>query len=256
MFCSVIWAVPGQFCWEDVVTKGCPKWVLMEWPSVQMERDMEHSMTKYSCGKSSHLSLNVFRNYLFYSFQDESSFNPSSWSHLHQFPHLDLVENEALKIKKWDFFIWNSSIFLFSLRKQTILTWSFAKKNLLMFLMSLKFSICWPALPAHKDPCLCPPPTLLRMRYCWLKALRARVSKQGDSRWPQNKSSESGHCCVSQLARSPRIGFGKSSVADLFLSESFISVYLSLPTPAPAWWPQYSEVMLLTSLLISGAPGC
>lgn len=54
-----------------------------------------------------------------------------------------------------------------------------------------------------------------------------------------NESSESGHCCVSRLARSPQIGSDKSSVADLFLSESFISVYLSLPaplsgTPAPA----------------------
>lgn len=88
--------------------------------------------------------------------------------------------------------------------------------------------------------------TPLRVRCRWLKALRAMLSKKGDSQWHQSKSSESGHCCVSWLARSPQIGSDKSSVADLFLSESFISVYLPLPaplsgTPPPAWWPQYSR---------------
>lgn len=63
-----------------------------------------------------------------------------------------------LKLKSF-FLFWNPSIFLFPVRKQTILTWSLAKKKIPVFLISLKFSICWPGLPANKDPCLCPPPS-------------------------------------------------------------------------------------------------
>lgn len=166
--------------------------------------------------------------------------------------------------KVWGFFsLLKSQHFSFLCEKANNTNMKFCKKkkknpNVFDF---TKFSICWPALPASKGPCLFPPPTLLRVRCCWLKALRARVSKKGDSQWPQNESSESGHCCVSQLARSPLICSGKSSVADLFLTESFISVYLLLPAPlssppAPAWWPQYSAIMLPTSFLISGGPGC
>lgn len=66
---------------------------------------------------------------------------------------------------------------------------------------------------------------------------------------------------MSWLAHSPQIDSGTSSVADLFLSESFISVYLSLPaplsgTPAPAHGLHTQRLMLPASCLISGGPGC
>lgn len=53
----------------------------------------------------------------------------------------------------------------FSLRESKQYKHEVSKKTklTLIFFISLKFSICWPGLPANKDPCLCPPPS----HFCW-----------------------------------------------------------------------------------------
>lgn len=69
----------------------------------------------------------------------------------------------SIENKKGFFFLLKSQHFFFTLwESKQLQTWSSEKKTPI-FLISLKFSICWAGLPANKDPGLCPPPS----HFCW-----------------------------------------------------------------------------------------